>query len=107
MTDRRVLLAQDVNGKAELTAAGVALVMDVPVNEVRAKWDHTLGPASLPAEWVRAGLRRSAEARAHGGDNSVQTVLGFWAQRDLSADVVIDEQAREVWLVSNEDPKPR
>lgn len=107
MTTERVLLACDVNGRAELTAAGVAVMVGISADEVRAKWDPAVGPASLPTEWHQAGRRRSAEARAAGGDDSAVTGLEYWANRDLGADVVIDEAARQVWMVSNEDPKPR
>ncbi|BBY19022.1 hypothetical protein [Mycolicibacterium litorale] len=101
MIDRRVLLVHEPeSGERLMSATAVALLMGVPVAEVEQVWDTSVGPACLPAEWIKAGKRRSAEARAHTGGTSAAIALAYWARKDFGAEIEFDENTREVWLVT-------
>lgn len=76
-------------GEPAMSAEGLALLFGVSVDELRAK----AIPGELdtrkwiPAEWFRAGRRRSGEAMAHGNSGALFDAVQYWAAKEHGAKV--------------------
>ncbi|BBZ17079.1 hypothetical protein [Mycolicibacterium gadium] len=103
--DAATELARVINGSLELTAAGIAILIDVHPTAVQ-NWMRLhpdAKPHDLPAGWQQSGRRRSNEAQAHTGSLNVTDALAYWADRDLGMDVELDPETGGLWLI-NETP---
>ena len=96
----RQLLAREVNGRAEVTPLGAALITGRKEYELRAVWNEKVGVDSIPAAWIQDGQRRTQEAMAAGTTDGGM-VFYYWAQRDYGCDVEMDDD-RTLWLIANE-----
>lgn len=72
-----------INGEPVVSAKGLALLLGVPEDQVRAlALFRGTGVDALPDEWVKAGKRRSKEYQAATGRDDMLGALEYWAQRE-------------------------
>lgn len=86
------VLIRVVDGAPVFTAEAGALLFGIPAEDIAGGMTPGMvdGTESFPPEWLRAGRRRAAEARAATGDDGVIAGLIYWAKRDLGVELVIE-----------------
>ena len=79
-------LYDHIDGEPVVSAKGLALLLGVPEDQVRAlALFRGTGVDALPAEWVKAGLRRSKEYQAATGRDDMLGALEYWARREAQS----------------------
>lgn len=79
-------LYDHIDGEPVVSAKGLALLLGVPEDQVRAlAMFRGTGVDSLPAEWVKAGKRRSQEYQAATGRDDMLGAFEYWAQREAQS----------------------
>ncbi|WP_226950000.1 hypothetical protein [Rhodococcus rhodochrous] len=79
-------LYDHINGEPVVSAKGLSLLLGVPVDQVRALAQFRgTGVDALPAEWVKAGLRRSKEYQAATGRDDMLGALEYWARKEAQS----------------------
>lgn len=74
-----------VDGEPMVSPKGVALLMGVTEDQVRAvSIFRGADVANLPPEWVKAGLRRRKEYEAATGRTDMIGALEYWAAKEAS-----------------------
>lgn len=72
-----------VDGEPVISAKGLALLLGVPEDQVRAlAATHGTDVAHIPAEWVKAGRRRAKEYQAATGRDDMLGALEYWAEKE-------------------------
>jgi hypothetical protein len=75
------------NGQPLGSPVATALLMGVPVEQ----FDEMISIApEIPNDWIKQGRRRSAEAMAQTGSDSLVDMLRYWAAKDYNAQVEQD-----------------
>lgn len=87
----RVLLAQITEEGPSWSPEAVSLFVGVPADEIRAAGVSSI--EALPVEWLKAGRRRSAEARAVTGTNDALTGLRYWAAKEFNRELIMEDTA--------------
>lgn len=73
-----------VDGEPVISTAGMALLMGIPPEAIRAAWDEAAqaGRMTLRPEWIQGGNRRRKEcAAALGYEPTLQESLDYWAAK--------------------------
>ena len=91
MTDRRVLLARITDEGPSWSPEAVSLMTGASPDEIRAAGVSSI--EALPVEWLKAGRRRSAEARAVTGTNDALTALRYWAAKEFNRELIMEDAA--------------
>jgi hypothetical protein len=103
---KRTLLAQDINGQAEVTLAGAAILLGVTLEALTAHCDPIATLAGLPKEWRQLAQRRAREGQAATGAQEVGPVLMYWATQMFgeAADFDFDEPTNSLWMITAAPP---
>ena len=81
----------DNGGEPIVGVEGMALLYGVPVDELRSRaTPGDFDTTKLPLEIRKQGRRRTREAQAHTGIDSVQSALEYWADREHGADIKLE-----------------
>ncbi|MEZ7240779.1 hypothetical protein QYS60_23775 [Rhodococcus sp. GXMU-t2271] len=68
-----------IDGEPTLSAAGMALLLGVTEEQMRAQAERSgTGIAALPEAWVKAGNRRRKEYEAATGRTDMLGALAYW-----------------------------
>lgn len=71
-----------IDGEPVLSAAGMALLLGVTEEQMRAQAERSgTGIAALPEAWVKSGIRRRKEFEAATGRTDVLGALEYWSGR--------------------------
>lgn len=77
-----------INGEPMVSAAGMALLVGIPAEEIEGNFDETVqrGRTPLRPEWIKNGIRRRKEcAAAIGHEPSMVESLDFWAAQEAAS----------------------
>lgn len=117
MTARRMLLCQQHmdDGRPDMTTWGVAVLFGTTTTELGRCVDLDGDPSAaekLPAWLIQQGRRRSREAQAAIGNDTVTAVLTHWAIRDfgggvLGFEVVMTEALCQLWMIATPEAAHR
>jgi hypothetical protein len=99
---RRILLCQRGDDGVKTTADATALLCGVTTEQLLEVWDPNSGPAALPADLQRRGVKRAKAARDALGDNAGFVVLAYWADYEWGARIDLDEAGGQMWAVRDE-----
>jgi hypothetical protein len=99
---KRTLLAQSVDGQAEVTLAGSAILLGIPLEELTAHCGPAATLAGLPKTWRQAAQRRAREGQAATGATEVGPVLMYWAAEQFgdAVDFDYDESTNSLWMIT-------
>lgn len=97
----RILLCRFADGGTDLTVSGVALLVGVSTEELRDRWNPEMGVDALPDDLKRRGAKRGYHARRATGTNATTVNAAYLAARDWGARIDFDEQAGEMWAVTD------
>lgn len=81
------------SGELLLSVEGIALLLGVDADDLRAHvaandiGSLTEAPKWIPNEWLKQGRRRSREAMAATGIDSMQSALEYWAEKEHGAEI--------------------
>ena len=79
-------LYDHIDGEPVVSAKGLALLLGVPEDQVRAlALFRGTGVDALPTDWVKAGLRRSKEYQAATGRDDMLGALEYWARKEAQS----------------------
>ena len=97
MTERIELIRRGPDDEPVMSVHALALIVGASAEEVREVLaDRPPDIMCLPKEWLQAGRRRSAEARAANGTHDLSAALLHLAVLD-GDDVVMDPTAQCGW----------
>lgn len=98
---QRVAVAQEINGQAEITGAGLAVLLGVTVAEVDEQCEPQAGLSGLPPGWRQLGQRRVREAQIRTGRKSAGSVLMYWATKrfGIRAEFDYDADTGTLWML--------
>jgi hypothetical protein len=97
----RTLLAQAVDGRAEVTVAGAAVLLGIPLEELAARCGPITTLDGMPKEFRQLAQRRTREGQAAAGAAEVGPVLMYWAAVLLGDDVDFDydDHTKQLWMI--------
>lgn len=87
----RVLLARITPNGPLFSPEAISLLTGVSAADIRAEGVDSI--EALPMAWVKAGRRRSAEARAVTGTADALTGLRYWAAKEFNRELTMEDTA--------------
>ncbi|MCK0091218.1 hypothetical protein MWU77_10545 [Rhodococcus sp. F64268] len=76
-------LFREIDGEPMIAPKGMSLLLGVPLTDILAESARHNGQQwTLPAEWIKSGIRRSKEYQAATGRSDMHGALEYWAARE-------------------------
>lgn len=83
------MLIRTIGGEPMLSADAMSLLFGVTPEAIT---EHSTDPMTVfPAEWIKAGRRRTREAQAATGKDDILAVLAYWARKDRDMVITVED----------------